>query len=790
MSILLTSLPLCGAAATPGALARIRALAPAVSASSRFPEGHPRLMMTAEEAQGRCKAAATDAAERARIQRLEKRADEILARPLVIPGPRNDEHGEITWRLRFVAEAALLTGRADCAERVRNTILAYAEKYPQWPARKGAHCRAGTSSLREANWAIRLIHSYDLLLGTGRVTAEERRRVEQDLLPLIVANFHITDYDPRPDLHFRCYNFQAFHLAAVGLAALLLEDADLLEWTVNGPYGFRHLLAHDIRDDGLWWERSLGYHDYALSGIWCLTEAARNCNVDLYALEVPDRVFRDEDSNYEVDGDNGPKSLRLMIEAPFFFAFPDRSFAAVADSGRGPLKRGRLRGAAKRMPHPRLDWLVARTESLESGLEEAARHPEFAAPPPPVHRFANNGLFARGSSLFPSSGFAILRAHEALPWLQPRDTLCVNFNYGPHGGGHGHPDRLSVVLYALGRQWIPDFGSCPYGSQLKREWTSQTVSHNTVVVDGISQYPTGDRAVSWPADTPQRKAMGRLRLFHSSPLLRVASAECDTVYDGVRLERTIAVAGRCGVDVFRADSQDEHVYDYVLHIDGEPDSLPGLTPAQGTLGTKAGYQHINGLSRGTIGSAWQGVWKAPEGRLRVSVLPDAPTELIAGRSITKAADETMPLLIARRKARSTRFVSAFAPVRDGTQEPEIRRLDEPAAGTRTDGQAFEIKDGRNHDLLVLRDGADWSVQGLTSDARAALLRTTPDGRELSLAGVTRFGGAGLTLACETAADLHLSRAGQGDWRVLNVGTAPARLTLNGRELRLAPANGE
>ena len=69
-------------------------------------------------------------------------------------------------------------------------------------------------------------------------------------------------------------------------------------------------------------------------------------------------------------------------------------------------------------------------------------------------------------------------------------------NYGPFGGGHGHPDQLNMVLYSDGKQWIRDFGSFSYNGhpmKLKGEWTAQTVSHSTLTVDGISQHPQGDR---------------------------------------------------------------------------------------------------------------------------------------------------------------------------------------------------------------------------------------------------------------------------------------------------------
>ncbi len=90
---------------------------------------------------------------------------------------------------------------------------------------------------------------------------DRKRQVESDLLRASLACFKIDDFqnDPRiRDLHYRCYNFQAWHLAAVGLVGLAVRDPGLVDYALHSPYGLRHLVAHDIRDDGLFWERSVG----------------------------------------------------------------------------------------------------------------------------------------------------------------------------------------------------------------------------------------------------------------------------------------------------------------------------------------------------------------------------------------------------------------------------------------------------------------------------------------------------------------------------------------------------
>jgi hypothetical protein len=43
-------------------------------------------------------------------------------------------------------------------------------------------------------------------------------------------------------------------------------------------------------------------------------------------------------------------------------------------------------------------------------------------------------------------------------------------------------------------------------SNWKWEWTSHTVSHNALVIDGVSQRPAGDKDLMWPCDSGNQRA--------------------------------------------------------------------------------------------------------------------------------------------------------------------------------------------------------------------------------------------------------------------------------------------
>jgi len=803
----------------------------AVSLDLHIPAAHPYLTLTPDDiARAKDRAARFPWARQTMQNCLDKAQQIVAAPPGRLPQKGDAEHQEFAQRLFAAGLAAAFSGEKRFAQWTRDGLLAYADLYPGLPLVNGRHKLFSKSSLGEACWLVPTVQAYDLVADSGVFSAEQKRHVETDLLRASTACFRVTDFqhDPRiNDLHYRCYNFQAWHLASVGLVGLALKDAELVDYAVNSPYGFRHLVAHDIRDDGLFWERSVGYHHFVITALLPLAEAMAHCGVYLYAMSVPTNRTTEPGAHYVTDTSDRPKSLRLMFDAPFYLAFPDLSHPPLGDSDTNLLHGRALHLIGyHRYRDPKLAWLLARDVPLPSGerhqgrvgflhyfrygyryddvrldgrpvawerldrtyalqgdsvtaadegkrqydrylLSHAdadaftlewtttrlvdfgaqdrawvvfhadARSPSnragFALTPycPQVNRpyrfrlevhgarpqlfcggrlvssnptrnvfapewpwlvydfpadagnepadlelgqtFANTGQYRNGCSLFPSSGVAVLRQAAGDFTRQPAST-AVSLSYGPYGGGHGHPDKLSIVVYAQGRQWIPDFPSMPYGTHWKAEWTAQTVSHNTVVVDGISQRPNAKGGPNFPVDRTSDPVLGQLDRF--DPENKLVAASCDSAYPGLKLSRTVRLCGPCVVDTLDARPLDarplaaaadgvSRQFDYVLHVDGSLlDSTVPLAARSGALGQAYGYQHV-AQKKGTSTSdilalSFTGAGK----RLRIWIVPSdkMPTEVIVAEGLTDAPDRTMPMLVVRRKATRARFITVIEPV--------------------------------------------------------------------------------------------------------------------------------
>lgn len=74
-------------------------------------------------------------------------------------------------------------------------------------------------------------------------------------------------------------------------------------------------------------------------------------------------------------------------------------------------------------------------------------------------------------------GYAVLRG----------SGIHAIVDFGPHGGSHGHRDKLALYLYGAATAWQPDPGQVPYGHASWREHYASTSAHPTFRVDGAEQ---------------------------------------------------------------------------------------------------------------------------------------------------------------------------------------------------------------------------------------------------------------------------------------------------------------
>lgn len=152
-------------------------------------------------------------------------------------------------------------------------------------------------------------------------------------------------------------------------------------------------------------------------------------------------------------------------------------------------------------------------------------------------------------------GFTGLRAGDPGSGTARGTWLYYGRNHsGLVTGGHPHRDSLNLGLFAKGLNLAPDLGYPEDLNDSKRyHWTSNTVSHNTVVVDEHRQ----DR--EWVCEPTQ---------FDHTDRVQLASVDGSTVYDETdQYERTTAQVAvddedSYVVDFFRIDGGDNHLFSF------------------------------------------------------------------------------------------------------------------------------------------------------------------------------------------------------------------------------------
>ena len=458
-------------------------------------------------------------------------------------------HSDLAGAARDLGLAYQFTGDVGYAEKSAEILLAYADGYAQYPIHdvNGGEGESGarvlSQTLDESGWLIPIAWAYDLIADSPALTDPERAHIADDLLRASVATIQRHPAGQS--------NWQSWHNAGMGAVGFALEDPALIARTIRGNQGFEFQMQKSVSADGFWYEGSWGYHFYALDALMQLAEMSTRAGYDLY-----------EDA-----------ALRSMFEAPLLFAMPNATLPAFNDSGSSNLiSNDRFYEAA----YARYQEDIFATVL---GKRNRGRNALFwgEAELPSV---ANLTLT---SHLFPDAGYAVMRAGAG------DDATYLALDFGPHGGGHGHYDKLGFVLFGRGAVMGIDPGTQSYAAPTHKTWDKETVAHNTVVID----------------ETTQAEATGALHRFEALPDLTLTSADAGEAYATASLMRTMVMAPEYVVDQVRVVATDgaEHDVDWVYHNTGFMQSSLPLASYSGFPST-GGYQHLSGAEGAVVADAW------------------------------------------------------------------------------------------------------------------------------------------------------------------------------------------
>ncbi|MBP6963203.1 MAG: alginate lyase family protein [Armatimonadetes bacterium] len=562
------------------------------------------------------------------------------------------EHNMLSRGAFALALTYAIEGDARYAEKAVEILSKYADAYP------GPHTSAVEGgimyqSLCESVWSIPLAWAYDLTYDPSAMTPELREKIEGKLFRPVAAGLKAMGIGG---------NWGSWHLSATGVIGYAIGDQELIDYAVTS---FKSQIANQLGDDGLWPESVHTYHFYPLGAFLYLAEAAWQSGTDLFHWEA-----------------KPGKSLKAMFTSPLGYMYPDTRLPAINDGWFNsflPLDQYEL--AYLRTGDPEIGWALREgylaQNAKRAGLWAFLKGDGFECEcPKPELRSTN----------FPVLGIATLRSD---------DKSMLTFDYGPYLG-HGQPDKMGITLWANGKLWVADYGTCGYGSPALA-WYRSTAGHNTVIVDGKNQ-----------AGTKERK----LNCFEGDELFEVAEAETEEAYPGVVHGRTVIRVGGYYVMLDRLTSDSEHTYDWLLRSEG--DLRMGLIPSDTSDAPE--YAFVDSVRTHSADGKWQARWDLGGQGLGLFMLDQGTYTVASAKCPAETTNHRVPLIISRKTGKSAEFTSVLYPY---------------------DGKLYVVCDVEHGLVKVIHDGlTDWIYVGqaeqgspLTTDGRFALVRVK-DGQPL------------------------------------------------------------
>ena len=529
-------------------------------------------------------------------------------------------HGSNWNKVKTLGFAYAFTKREEFAEMARKYLLAYVEQYPKFkyhniynvPMRSGGRMLAQT--LDEAVSVIPMAWGYDLAYNSPCFTPEDHKAIEDKLFREIAVTILRNDAG--------ISNWQTWHNAAIAAIGFTIGDHPLIQKAIFGKSGMLFQFQNSILKDGFWFEGTASYHFYSLDALIYTVEAALHAGLDYT---------------------HNPAFVSLF-DAPLYYVTPELTFPAINDGDVMQLRN----------MNSYYEWAYSRIgkpeyASIAAFSQRKGERPFFFG----ADTLPKIDVLSLKSRDFNGIGALVMRQN----YKDGRPSAYVHFDYGPHGGGHGHQDKLALNIHAAGKLQAPDPGRLAYAAPMQNAWYKQTVAHCTVAIDGKSQAAT----------------TGKLLRFTENDDFCLAQAESTAAYQGVLLHRTVGLCDGVLFDIFDVESATDHDIDLLFHNFGtwKPNLQAKQVEPPHPAGTKDGYQHIAKQQYAKTDEAWS-IDIENQGTTARFVMNAAPnTELFFGEGIANNPPTPCPMVVVRRHNRSARFISCIDYMPDGRKTRSI-----------------------------------------------------------------------------------------------------------------------
>ncbi|MCB0283650.1 MAG: alginate lyase family protein [Calditrichae bacterium] len=166
------------------------------------------------------------------------------------------------------------------------------------------------------------------------------------------------------------------------------------------------------------------------------------------------------------------------------------------------------------------------------------------------------------TTIFRDSQIGVIRSAE-----DSQESWYINLNAAKLIGSHDHAGRLAFNVWHNNKAILVDSGCCNYDNHLLVDWYRTSEAHNTVLIDGKSDFATSQKDVQWVAKRYTENVIKQLDVGENYKFCRMVSPENDETNNGVRWTRDIVlIIDKYLIvhDFFESDS--EHTYDTIFRF--------------------------------------------------------------------------------------------------------------------------------------------------------------------------------------------------------------------------------
>ena len=595
-------------------------------------------------------------------------------------------HYGLTRDMAVCAWAFALTGEVKYAQRAREILVGYGERYTSYPyhsANQGTRdepVRAAggghvfEQSLNEAVWTHDVASAYDLVRHSDVVSLADHETIQAGLLKPLAASI----YKHRAGKN----NWQTYHNSAFLYLGGLLGDVEMVREALLDPEnGFFHQMKVSVLPGGMWYENSWSYHFYTLTAVERTLETARRLGIDLYQIPQAKDMFTVALDYQMVDG-----TLPRFGDATTT-GISTRSIPSAYHTWRDP--------AFVVLLPKKHTWETVLLGLDVAGAEAIAGEPGGSAEP--------------GNLLKEGAGHGILRVDG------PHGPQSAVLAFGPFGGFHGHFDKLSFVHFALGQELAHDPGrsaSQAYRLPVHRNWYRPTISHNAVLVDRISQ----------------GEAAGEAELFIDTPVLAAVMARTREAYEGT-LQRRLLVL-RPGyllvVDELVAEDGQPRTYDWLYHQYGESVSVEAQMTTADVSEFGTGFEYIEAAQVGQVERHVKATFRVGADEAQILVDAGGDAQILTGTGVGKSVEERIPMLAVTRQGTRAHFAAAIEAVPAGGAGT-VRGVEMEWQATGQWLVQVTLADGSQELFAYAADDRARTVEGVDTSARLLCLRSASDG---------------------------------------------------------------